>query len=218
MGHVSAAAWLLAGYGVLMILVAWAFDRIARRGAIRSAAWRTGNFVYHDDHDAWKCHEDQWLWPVSFDAEKRVIRYQGQHEICGRCPVKDTCSPTPGPRELTRPIDPWPHSETGRFHRGIALVVCLLGGLMPLVQIFDSHTPAEALLLGSVTVAAVALAAPLARHLWNQPVNYPEHLPTEAGPLVETTRPALPDVETLIDRYATTWRTERTTPSEKDTA
>lgn len=204
MGAVSPMSWLMAGYGLLMVMVAWGFDRMARHGAIRSAAWRTDNFVYHDDHDAWKCHEDQWLWPVAFDPDKRVIRYQGQHAICGRCPAKQQCSPTPGPRELTRPIDPWPHSESGRFHRGIALAVCLMGALLPLLQLAASHDGSETLLLLSVVALALAAALPLARHLWHQPDDYPEHLPAEAGSLVEKA-PKAPDVEDLIDRYATTW-------------
>ena len=112
--------WLIGAYAVFLLAVAWGIDLLGKRSAERSASWRTGNFVYHSDNDAWKCHEDQWLWPAAFDPEKRVIRYEGQHAICGRCPSKNECSPTPGPREITKALDPWPHSETGRFHRGIA--------------------------------------------------------------------------------------------------
>ena len=94
----SVTVLLVSGYSAVLLAIAWLFDRMGARSAERSARWRTGNFVYHADQDAWKCHEDQWLWPASFDPDKRVIRYQGQHAICGRCPVKDECSPSPGPR------------------------------------------------------------------------------------------------------------------------
>ena len=114
---------MVGGYSLFLLAIAWVVDYLGMRSAHKSAQWRTGNFIYHSDQDAWQCHEDNWLWPASFDPEKRVIRYEGQHAICGRCPAKDDCSPTPGPREVTRQLDPWPHSEAGRFHRGISLVI-----------------------------------------------------------------------------------------------
>lgn len=78
-------------YSLFLLTVAWLLDVLGRHSARMSREWKTTNFVYHDDRDGWKCHEDHWLWPASFDPQKRVVRYRGQHEICGRCPVKDTC-------------------------------------------------------------------------------------------------------------------------------
>lgn len=209
MSEISLQAWLFACYSVGLVVVSWLFDVVSRRSAKRSAEWRTGNFVYHEDSGAWKCHEDQWLWPVAFDPDKRVVRYQGQHAICGRCPAKASCSPTPGPRELTRAVDPWPHSETGRFHRGIALAVGVLAVVIALVQLCLASSLLEALLLGAVLLLALASAVPLARHLWNEPVDYPEHVPL-AGGSVPLADPVLRqgadrepvDLEALIDRHA----------------
>ena len=80
-------------------------DRIRRaaRGSSHTASTRspgaprprwsdTGRvaFVYHEDHDAWLCPEDQWLWPKSFDPDNRVMRYRGSPSICNACPVKQT--------------------------------------------------------------------------------------------------------------------------------
>ena len=59
MGQPSLEVALVCGYAVALLLIAVAFDRMGARSAQRSAAWRTGNFLYHDDADAWKCHEDQ---------------------------------------------------------------------------------------------------------------------------------------------------------------
>ena len=42
----------------------------------------SGGFSYHEDHDAWTCPEDQWLWPQSFDPDNRVMRYRGSPTVC----------------------------------------------------------------------------------------------------------------------------------------
>lgn len=177
MGAPSINVVLVCVYAALLLVVAILFDRMGARSAIRSASWRTGNFLYHEDADAWKCHEDQWLWPASFDPDKRVVRYVGQHAICGRCPAKAECSPTPGPRELTRQVDPWPHSEAGRFHRGVSLCVAAVALMMVLVMLlFAAATPADVVLLLAALALVLAVGIPLARHLWNTPDGFPEHL------------------------------------------
>lgn len=210
----SIQVWLVVGYAVVLIAIAWTLDRLGERSAQRSASWRTKNFVYKPDEDAWKCHEDQWLWPASFDPDKRVIRYVGQHAICGRCPVKDSCSPTPGPREIMRPIDPWPHSEAGRFHRGIAVVIAAIAAFLPAGMLLGARTPADVIVLATTLVTVAGTTYPLAKHLWNTPANAPQILPhdetldLEAEPGPDTTSVGQ-DIETLIDRYAVRWSSDR---------
>ena len=104
MGAPDLNVWLVAVYALIMLAVAWGVDVLGSRSARHSMSWRHADFVYHDDVDGWRCHEDQWLWPTAFDPDKRVIRYEGAHAICGRCPSKDSCSPTPGPREIITKI------------------------------------------------------------------------------------------------------------------
>lgn len=170
--------WLVAAYALALLGVAWVVDVLGSRSARRSLDWRHADFVYHDGVDGWKCHEDQWLWPTAFDPDKRVIRYEGAHAICGRCPSKDVCSPTPGPREITRPVDPWPYSEAGRFHRGVALAVACVGVFVPLLMSLVFHDAADLIVLGTtLAVVVVGGVVPLARHLWNTPDNAPAHLP-----------------------------------------
>ncbi len=208
MGGLAPEVGFVCAYAVLLLVIAWTIDRLGARSAVRSARWRTGSFVYHEDHDAWKCHEDQWLWPASFDPDKRVIRYQGQHAVCGRCPVKAECSPTPGPREITRQVDPWPHSEAGRFHRGIALVVAGAAAFLcgaTLLKVVISDGSVTDLVCLSCTLAVVILAGvPLARHLWSSPSGFPESFAVDRS----ADAPGVPDeavVEQVVDRYATRW-------------
>ena len=172
------SVWLIAAYALIMLAAAWVVDVLGSRSARHSMSWRHSDFIYHDDVDGWRCHEDQWLWPTAFDPDKRVIRYEGAHAICGRCPSKDSCSPTPGPREITRPVDPWPYSDAGRFHRGVGLVIACVGVFIPVLLMVAFHATGDLIVLGTTTVVViVAGVLPLARHLWNTPDNAPAHLP-----------------------------------------
>lgn len=137
----TAAAWLVAGYALALVATAWGVDAMARRVSQRAAQWRSGQFRYHADHDAWVCPEDHWLWPSSFDPKHRVMRYRAKPSVCNSCPVKSTCTTSEHGREISREIDPWPHSEAGRFHRGIACCVAALGVVMPLVMLARLHSP-----------------------------------------------------------------------------
>lgn len=188
---------LVAGYALVLLAVGWGFDAMARRVSVRAADWRTGRFTYHADHDAWVCPQDQWLWPSSFDPQHRVVRYRAKPSVCNSCPVKATCTDSAHGRELTREVDPWPHSEAGRFHRGIACFVAALGVVMPLVMLAGAHSPADALVLAGAAAVVGLGALPLARHLWNTPVDVPGQLPHRTG---------LEDqVAAAIDRYSTRW-------------
>jgi len=196
---------LVSGYAGILLLVAWTVDRLGMWSAHRAARWRTGNFLFHEDQDAWKCHQDQWLWPASFDPDKRVIRYQGQHAVCGRCPVKADCSPTPGPRELTRQLDPWPHSEAGRFHRGISLCVGIVAAFLPAAMLVGARAVIDVIVLVTTLFVTVAATVPLARHLWDTPSNFHAHLPRKAAGDAEAEPAAAAGLEEIIDRYATRW-------------
>ncbi len=170
---------------------------MARRASARAARWRTGQFTYRPDHDAWVCPQDHWLWPTSFDPRHRVMRYRAQPVVCNSCPVKSSCTTSDHGREISREVDPWPHSDAGRFHRGIACCVAAFGIVLPLAMLVANHSGADVLVLtGTIGVVAL-LGLPLVRHLWNTPSNAPEHLPH---------RSALEDqAAAAIDRYSTRW-------------
>ena len=162
-------------YGLFLLVVAWGFDAMAKQTANRTMANQAGTFRYLEEHDAWQCPEDQWLWPSSFDPDNRVMRYRANPTVCNSCPVKQTCTVSHHGREVTRQLDPWPHSDSGRFHRGIALAVAAMGYLLPLASLITNHSLSEVL----ITLAAIAVITglgviPLGRHLWNTPSNAPK--------------------------------------------
>ena len=91
----STNVMLVCGYSGFLLAVAYGFDVMARRVAVRAQRWRTGAFRYHPDHDAWVCPQDQWLWPTAYDPQQRVVRYRAKPAVCNACPVKHSCTTSP---------------------------------------------------------------------------------------------------------------------------
>jgi hypothetical protein len=149
---------LAAGYAIFLLGVAGGLDRLARHSHVRSERYRTAGFAYHPTHDAWICPEDQILMRSEVDHERRLVRYRGRPQVCNYCPAKTECTDSDEGREVVRAMDPWPHSEAGRFHRGISLTVTLVAGLILAAEVLRNHAPSELAVLG-ITLVVVALAA-----------------------------------------------------------
>lgn len=164
---------LFISYGVLLVAVALAIEWLSRHTHRRSLRFRTDGFEYDDDHDKWICPVGEHLWPHEYDHERRLVRYRAKAHICNGCPRKVDCTDSSDGREVVRPADPWPHSEAGRFHRGIAVTVCGLGLCMFAVGLVVADLPVEfagsGVLLGATLVLLVLLARDLRRH----PVSFP---------------------------------------------
>lgn len=169
MSTLEPMVWIAAGYGTLLLLIAYGIDQFARRAQSVHEKQQAPGFTYHEDHDAWQCPEDQWLWPQSFDPDNRVMRYRGSPTICNSCPVKDSCTSSDDGREMRRLIDVWPASESARFHRGIACAVTVLAAVWPLTTAFTVEGwVAQVLLLAVAGLIALA-SLPLWSHLRRTP-------------------------------------------------
>ena len=152
----SAEVVLAAGYGAFLLLAAAVIEWLSAHTHRRSLRYRTAGFAYDATHDHWQCPEGQHLWPHEFDSDRRLVRYKAKAHVCNGCPRKDACTDSDTGREVVRPLDPWPHSEAGRFHRGLSLLLVALAILVVTVALVRHHEPAEALvLLGLLAVAAV---------------------------------------------------------------
>ena len=171
---VGVETWLAAGYCMGLVGLAHVIDALARRAASVSEGGVSGGFTYHEDHDAWQCPQDQWLWPQSFDTRNRVMRYRGTPSICNACPVKDTCTTSSAGREVQRAVDSWPASEAARFHRGIACLVVVLGLVWPIGTALTGPGLDSLLVLFVAMVAALLLSLPLWSHLRRNTVFIPE--------------------------------------------
>lgn len=209
MSDVDAWVWTTSAYSAFLVATAYGLDLLARRVARRAGDWSHGAFTYHRDHDAWECPQNQWLWPTSFDPEHRVMRYRARPAVCNSCPVKASCTSSDHGREVSRALDPWPHSEAGLFHRGVACVPAALAVLFPLCVLLGMHDPAEAAVLVGTAVLAAASSWPLTAHVRRSPANFdppdvavPEKSPGE-------------DVMSH-DRFRTRWSGFGTAPTDGD--
>lgn len=169
----TAEALLAAGYAVFLLLAAGVLEWLSVHTHRRSLRYRTAGFEYDVDHDHWICPDGQQLWPVEFDERRRLMRYRAKAHICNGCALKDACTDSHEGREIVRPLDPWPHSEAGRFHRAVSLVLVGVAILVLVVGGARNHAAAEAGVL--LALACVALLAGwwLARDLRAHPANFP---------------------------------------------
>lgn len=164
---------LAAGYAGLLAAGAFGLEWLSAHTHRRSLRYRTAGFTYHEAEDHWECPEGQHLWPHEFDHERRLVRYRAKAHICRGCPRKADCTDSDHGREIARPLDPWPHSEAGRFHRTVSLVMIALAGLILVVEGVRHHEPSEAALLLGLLAAAVLAARWLLRDLRAHPANFP---------------------------------------------
>jgi hypothetical protein len=169
---------LAAGYAGLLVTGAFVLEWLSAHTHRRSLRYRTAGFTYFAAQDHWECPEGQQLWPHEFDAERRLVRYRAKAHICNGCPRKDACTDSDRGREIVRALDPWPHSEAGRFHRAISLLMVVLAGLILVVEGARHHKAAEAALLLGVMAGAALSARWLLRDLRAHPANFPA--PTSA--------------------------------------
>jgi hypothetical protein len=164
---------LAVGYAIFLLGVALGLDLLARHSHARSERYRTAGFTYHPSHDAWICPENQLLVRSEVDHERRLIRYRGRPQICNYCPTKAECTESDDGREVVRAMDPWPHSEAGRFHRGISLAVALIAGLILAAESTRNHAPLELAVLGAVLAAVMLIAWHLHAAFRATPANFP---------------------------------------------
>jgi hypothetical protein len=170
----SPDALLAAGYAVALLASALALEWLSAHTHRRSVRYRTAGFEYRAEEDVWLCPEGEHLWPHELDHERRLVRYRARAHVCNRCPIKERCTDSDHGREVARPLDPWPHSEAGRFHRVIALMLVVLAALVVVVALALHHRAADAAVLGGLLGLCALVGRLLLRDLRSHPANFPE--------------------------------------------
>ena len=188
----SPEALIAAGYAALLVLGAFVLEWLSAHTHRRSLRYRTAGFTYHADLDHWECPQGERLWPHEYDDQRRLVRYRAKAHACNVCPLKERCTDSDRGREIVRPLDPWPHSEAGRFHRVIALLMVALGGLVVLAAGVRNHAPGEAAVLAGVLLAALVAGRWLARDLRLHPANFPGPSPSHGLHMTLTAADAAP--------------------------
>jgi hypothetical protein len=169
----SAVALLAAGYAGFLLVAAGLLEWLSVHTHRRSLRYRTAGFEYDEQHDHWRCPEGSHLWPHEFDEDRRLMRYRAKAHVCNGCGRKDACTDSNEGREIVRPLDPWPHSEAGRFHRAVSLLLVALSVLVILVGGARNHAPPEAAALLGLLVVALVAGRWLLRDLRAHPANFP---------------------------------------------
>jgi hypothetical protein len=178
---------LIGGYAVVLLVVAAVLDVMAQHTQQRSERFRTAGFRYLPQHDAWTCSEDAMLWPMEYDKEHHLVRYRAKPSVCNSCPVKPSCTSSTNGREVTRALAPWPHSEAGRFHRGMSMV--LVGCAVVLLLVAAArHLEPSTLVLAVPMLFAVLLGIRYSAHFRAAPANFPEPTPATGLRVTQTSR------------------------------
>ena len=170
----SSEALIVAGYAVALLASALILEWLSAHTHRRSLRYHTAGFEYCEQPDAWVCPEGEHLWPYEFDRARRLVRYRAKAHVCNACPAKQRCTDSDHGREIARPLDPWPHSEAGRFHRVISLMLVALAILIAAVALIRNHAPADAAALCALLVLCALVARVLLRDLRRHPANFPE--------------------------------------------
>jgi hypothetical protein len=181
----SSEAVIAAGYAGVLLAFAITIDWLSAHTHHRSLRYRTAGFQYHRHEDVWVCPEGEHLWPHEVDHKRRIIRYRAKAHICNGCPLKEHCTDSDEGREVVRPIDPWPHSDAGRFHRVISLTLVVLAVLVAVVALARNHGLADSAGLGALVVVSGLVARLLLRDLRKHPANFPKPAPSHRPRIAE---------------------------------
>lgn len=165
---------LMSTYTVLLLTLALGIERMARYSQRHSEEYETLGFVYHEKRDAWECPEGQYLWRSTGDTDRSFVRYRAKAHICNSCPSKKKCTDSDNGREIRRSLAPWPHSEVGRFHRGLSVTLVLLAGLVLVVEALRHHQPAELIMLGALLFAVATMGRHMLSAFRASPANFPQ--------------------------------------------
>ena len=178
---------LVGGYAVVLLAVAFVLDWMAQHTQRRSERFRTAGFRYLPEHDAWTCSEDAMLWPMEYDKEHHLMRYRAKPSVCNSCQVKPKCTSSTNGREVTRALAPWPHSEAGRFHRGMSMVLVAAAAVLLLVAA-ARHLEPSTLVLGVPMLFTLLLGIRYSAHFRDAPANFPEPTPATGLRVTQSSR------------------------------
>lgn len=206
MSEVAPETLMAAGYALFLALAALALDLLARGSHRRSRTYRTAGFSYDPATDAWECPEGERLHRVEVDHDLRLVRYRARAHVCNGCRLKEACTDSNAGREISQPADPWPHSEAGRFHRGIALVLVGLTALVLAAGAALNHSAADLATLAPVLVICALTAGRLLADLLRTPSTFPWPEGQRSGAAPEPRHASTPDRPGLLAMEGTPGR------------
>lgn len=169
----SADTLAAVAYAGFLVLAGLGLDMLGRHAHARSGRYRTQGFTYDSALNLWECPEGEQLHPFAIDHRRRVACYRAKPVVCNSCPAKDGCTDSDQGREVVRPLDPWPHSEAGRFHRGISVVLLCIASLVVLAGIAITPSLPDLALLGAALFVTVGVGLRMSRAFATMPAGFP---------------------------------------------
>jgi hypothetical protein len=185
--NVSPEVAIFGVYAVALLAVAAILDSAGKHTQKRSERFRTSGFSYLPEHDVWTCSQDAMLWPMDYDELHHLVRYRAKPSVCNSCLVKPDCTSSSNGREVTRAVAPWPHSEAGRFHRGMSLAIVALAAVLILVAAARHPEPWSLVLVPPLMLTAL-LAQRYSAHFRATPANFPAPTPATGLRMTRTSR------------------------------
>lgn len=131
---------LLIGYAICLALIAVALEMSARFAQRRSMSFNTAGFVYHPERDIWRCPQDQHLFPIFSDANRKHTVYRAPASACNACPSKAACTDSSHGREIRRTKEAGLEFGMRRFHRAISITLLTLACVLLLVDLAFART------------------------------------------------------------------------------
>ncbi|HKO21944.1 MAG TPA: hypothetical protein VJX91_04760 [Candidatus Eisenbacteria bacterium] len=157
-------AWFVAGYALLLFLVAVLLEWIARGSHERIHRAKTVGFQYHGHLNAWQCSEGTFLRHAETDRHARIVRFRAEAKVCNGCRIKHHCTDSDEGRELIHPLDAWPRSEMARFQRALSLSLIVLAALFCAIEaVRQAGVPVRVFFLCGVSVGFVLARRELGR-------------------------------------------------------
>jgi hypothetical protein len=147
------------GYSLLLLIISVTLELAARRTHRYVRMSRLVGFRYLQQIDAWVCSQGRHLWLLGRDHNRNVATYRADPLDCNQCPVKARCTDSDGGRELISFETRWPHSEIGRFQRGISLSLIVLALFIAVLELARHHAAGDAAFLSAVIVPGFALGS-----------------------------------------------------------
>ncbi len=165
-GNLHVEVVLAVAYVFFLFVAGKGLEWFGRHAHRRSGQFRTAGFTYHRHLDAWQCPTGHHLHRQMDHPEKKRVRYRAPAHICNGCPYKANCTDSDDGRELEFTTVSWIDSESGRFHRGLSLILLVLAGFILTVEMVRFPSGPDALLLGScLSLVALATAGRFRRFL-----------------------------------------------------
>ena len=139
----SPEVFLFSGYAALLLCVAGLLEWLSAHTHRRSLRYRTAGFEYDRSSTTGGAPRASTCGRTSSTTSGASFAIAPRPTSATAAHARRRCTDSSSGREIVRPLDPWPHSEAGRFHRGLSLVLVALSLLMLIVAGARNHEPAE---------------------------------------------------------------------------